>query len=61
MSRSWTVSNRGIPKKGHRPHTESCLRKASTRELLEFDHEEDGSEGSCPRLGHSRQHAGILG
>lgn len=40
MSRSWNVTERGVPRKPKRP-SEDCHRKFSTREAVEMAREED--------------------
>lgn len=41
MSRSWTASIHGIPKKGRKPQPEDCQRRFSTRDLVELAHEDE--------------------
>ena len=41
MSRSWTVSTHGVPKKRRKPAADDCQRKFSTLDLLRLVDEED--------------------
>lgn len=41
MSRSWTASIHGIPKKGRKPQPEDCQRRFSTRDLIQLADDED--------------------